>query len=79
MPMGRRPLPAVRDLTHDGGWNTFDKKNVLKMSKVSFLGVLRTLQSNINKYSPPPPPPPVCSSPLVIEYLPTYPASGIHL
>jgi hypothetical protein len=40
-------LPAVRDLTHDGCWNMFDE-NVLKLLKVSFWGVIRTLQSNIN-------------------------------
>jgi hypothetical protein len=50
--MGRRPLPAVRDLTYDGRWNTFDE-NVLKLSKVSFRGVIRTLQSNININYPP--------------------------
>ncbi len=31
------PLPAVRDLTRDGRWSTYDE-SVLKLSKVSFRG-----------------------------------------
>jgi hypothetical protein len=31
------PLPAVRDLTRDGRWSTYDV-SVLKLSKVSFGG-----------------------------------------
>ncbi len=57
----------MRDLTHDGSWNTFDA-NVLKLSKVSFRGVIRTLQSNLNIYSPP-----SLQLPLIMEDLPAYP------
>ncbi len=46
------PLSAVRDFTHDGSWNTFDE-SVLKLFKVSFQGITRTLQSNININFPP--------------------------
>ncbi len=46
------PLSVVRDFTHDGSWNTFDE-SVLKLLKVSFQGITRTLQSNINIKSPP--------------------------
>jgi hypothetical protein len=35
--MGRRPLPAVRDLTPDGRWSTYDLR-VLKLYNVSFMG-----------------------------------------
>jgi hypothetical protein len=35
--MGRRPLPAVCDLTRDGRWSTYDV-SVLKLYNVSFLG-----------------------------------------
>jgi hypothetical protein len=30
-PMGRRPLPAVRDLTRDGRWSTYDVSVLKKM------------------------------------------------
>ncbi len=36
-PMGRRPLPAVRDLTCDGSWSNCDVSG-LKLSQVSFRG-----------------------------------------
>jgi hypothetical protein len=36
--MGRRPLPAVRDLTCDGRWSTYDV-SVLKLYNVSFRGI----------------------------------------
>jgi hypothetical protein len=35
--MWLRPLPAVRDLTHDGRWSTYDV-SVLKLYNVSFRG-----------------------------------------
>ncbi len=35
--MGRRPLPALRDLTRDGRWSTYDV-SVLKLYNVSFWG-----------------------------------------
>ncbi len=40
------------DWDHDGRWSTYDE-NVLKLSRVSFLGVIRALQSNINICYPP--------------------------
>jgi hypothetical protein len=44
--MESQPLPAVRDLSHDGGLSMYDE-NVRKLPKVSFQGVIRALQSNI--------------------------------
>ncbi len=35
--MGRRPLPAMRDLTRDGRWSTYNV-SVLKLYNVSFRG-----------------------------------------
>jgi hypothetical protein len=44
----------MRDLNHDGWWSTYDEK-VRKLPRVSFRGVIRAQQSNINIcYSPPP-------------------------
>ncbi len=38
-PIPRWPLPAVRDLTRDGRWSTYDVTvSVLKLSNVSFRG-----------------------------------------
>jgi hypothetical protein len=61
------------DLIHDGRWNMFDE-NVLKPSKVSFWGVKRTLQSNINIYYPPPP----LQVPTYNGRPAAYPAAGVH-
>ncbi len=43
---------SFRVLDHDGRWSTYDE-NVLKLSRVAFWGVIRTLLSNINIYYPP--------------------------
>jgi hypothetical protein len=37
LPLGHQPLPAVRDLTRDGRWSTYDV-SVLKLNNVPFRG-----------------------------------------
>jgi hypothetical protein len=51
------------------------EKNVHKLFRVSFRGVIRTLQSNINIYYSPQ----FCSPLLIMEDLPVYPAAGAGL
>jgi hypothetical protein len=49
--MGRRPLPAVRDLTRDGRWSTYDV-SVLKLYNVSFRGRCARLGNTLKLPSP---------------------------
>ncbi len=49
--MGRRPLPAVRDLTRDGRWSTYDV-SVLKLYNVSFRGKCARMGNTLKLPSP---------------------------
>jgi hypothetical protein len=45
------PLPAVRDLTRDGRWSTYDV-SVLKLSNVSFRGKCASMRNTLKISSP---------------------------
>jgi hypothetical protein len=49
--MGRRPLPAVRDLTRNGRWGTYDV-SVLKLANVSFQGKCARMGNSLKLPSP---------------------------
>jgi hypothetical protein len=49
--MGRRPLPAVRDLTRDGRWSTYNV-SVLKLYTVSFRGRCARIGNTLRLSSP---------------------------
>jgi hypothetical protein len=49
--MGHRPLPAVRYLTRDGRWSTYDV-SVLKLFNVSFRGRCARMGNTLKLPSP---------------------------